>query len=138
MKTRILAMAAVLLAFAAAPGHAQVSRFLGNWTSVDPAGNLPRVLIRPAPGGVTVQIWGKCTPAPCDWGTQPGVVYSPNVNTNPQTGAVAITSNFPQSFARRVVVIRPVGTNQIDVEVYTEFTDHSGRFNYVQRGLLRR
>jgi len=138
MKTRILAAATALLAFVAVPCHAQASRFVGNWINVSPSGNLPRVQINSIPGGVTVHIWGKCTPTPCDWGTQPGLLYSPNAATNPLTGAVAVTSSFPQSFARRTVVIRPLGTNQIEVEVYTEFTDHSGRHNYVDRNVLHR
>jgi hypothetical protein len=134
---RILALAAVLVASAAVPANAQISRFTGNW--VNPTGGLVRVAISPAAGtAVNVRIWGKCSPTPCDWGTRPGLTYSPNVSTNPTTGAIAVTSSFPQSFARRTVVIRPVGTDRIEVSVYTEFTDNSGRSNYVTIEVLRR
>jgi len=35
-------------------------------------------------------------------------------------------------------VIRPVGTDRIEVTVFTQFTDNSGRFNFTYQGVLQR
>jgi len=136
---RILALAA-LLAWAAVPAHAQTSRFLGQWVNATPGAALPHVFIgsSSAVGAVTVQVWARCTPTPCDWGRQVGVIYSTSPSISPTTGAVAVTAVFPTASGRSTVVIRPVGTDRIEVTVFTQFTDNSGRFNFTYQSVLQR
>ena len=108
---------------------AQLSLFQGNWTNTDPAGGLPRLQIST---GVPVRVhaWGQCHPSDCDWGTVDGFAYGPNVNSNLNTSAQAISALFRTSFSETTLIIRPARGGRLQADVYTRFTDSSGRTAY--------
>jgi hypothetical protein len=90
------------------------------------------------PGGnLRVRIHGQCHPNDCDWGTANATAYAPNAGANLESQAAVIVATFNQSFARKIVVLRRSGSD-LTYEVFTEFTDGSGRTHYIDRGRLRR
>jgi hypothetical protein len=137
MMKRILALAA-LLALAAAPAHAQMSRFLGNWDAADESGQVARVLITMEGTTLKVHLWGRCGHGYCDWGEQPGAAFADRPDHDPFDTAEGILTEYWIPEERSRVVIRPAGDDRIEIEVYTQFTDSSGRNSYRLHNLLRR
>jgi hypothetical protein len=117
---------------AAAPiTSAQIARFAGSWSNVSASRGIVKVVVTPVGSGATVQVFGSCTPTPCDWGVQKATVYSPNVTSNPVTAAVAMTATYRFAFKEAIVVLKPDGPKGLAGEFYSRFTDSSGRSNYV-------
>ena len=139
MMKRTLALAAVLLVLGAVPAAAQLTRFTGNWVNVNSGtSGIVRLRIAAAGTAVTVRAFGACTPTPCDWGTQPGIAYGPSVGSNPVGTARAVTVRFQTGFSETILVLRPVGTNRLEVFRFTRFTDSSGRFPFTATEVVQR
>lgn len=132
---KIAAAAAAALGFASA-NAAPLNQWTGNWEN--PSGEIVSVSIAEAGGAITVSAKGKCTPNPCDWGSTDGVAYSPSAATTPASDAEAIIAVFNQGFARKTMLLDGRAGNTLRVHVFTEFTDDSGRSDYVLHGSLRR
>ncbi len=131
------AAATALLVFGAAPASASVGDFLGDWSAAAASDGITRVEITRTGATLRMRVHGRCTPSACDWGTVNATAYAPNAGANLENDAMAITATFTQSFARKIVVVRRSGAN-LTYEVFTQFTDSSGRTHYVDRGQLRR
>jgi hypothetical protein len=130
-----------LLALAATPGaSAQLDRFSGYWKNVDPNTSGVTALDIAAVGtDVSVQAWGKCHPTDCDWGyASPSYAYGPGVISDLISEAVAISSIWKTTFSETLMIIRPVGEVRLQADVYTRFTDTSGRTAYAQSYLFER
>lgn len=98
----------------------------GTWNNVNKSTrDLVKIVISAAGSGITVNPYGACSPAPCNWGAVPGVVYAPNVSSSQ---AEAFSANFTFSFSR-VMVVGHLKGNELLVETFTVFTDGSGRSN---------
>lgn len=109
---------------------AQLSQFQGNWRNVDPAtGGITRLQIAASPN-VRVRAWGQCQPSDCDMGTVDGFAYGPNVGSNLNTSARAVSAIFRSSFNESIFIIRPVRGGRLQADVYDRFTDGSGRTAY--------
>ena len=123
-------IAAIALTSIAA--SAQTSQFIGKFKNID-AATAGNTTLEITGGGSVVKVhaWGKCSPSDCDWGTVPGYVYSGSAGTDPTTGGKAVSANFVTGFNETIMIIRPYGKkNYLTVDVYTRFTDTSGRFAY--------
>ena len=120
----------VLCLFAASTASAQISLFTGNWKNSNPS---TRGIVKLTVAGTTpvlsIQVWGACTPSPCDWGKNTAYAYGPNVTTNPVTSATAVTTIYTTSFSQTILTLHRDPTGLI-VSLYTRFTDKSGRFAY--------
>lgn len=117
---------------------AQTSRFQGHWSNVDQnTRGLVALDIKVNGLDVDVKAWGNCTPHPCDVGNTDAHIYAPSVDDDLKTKASALTVHYKESFANRLLVIEPRGT-QLSVTMFTHFTDGSHRTNYVERGLFKR
>jgi len=128
----VAALCAALCLFAAA--HADVEGFFGNWQNdASDQSGIAHVQISPAGGNlVSVRLYGKCHPSECDWGMVEGHSYAPD----PASSDVeAVSASFAAGFARREVIFRrePDG---LGFELLTNFTDGSGRHDFVIRGHL--
>ena len=99
---------------------------IGTWHNVNSSTrDLVKIAISAAGSGISVNPYGACVPTPCNWGASSGIVYAPNVSSN---HAEAFSADFTFSFAKAHVVGHLVG-KELLVEVFTIFTDGSGRSN---------
>jgi hypothetical protein len=102
---------------------------LGTWVNADPAtrGIVKLVLAPSAGGGVSVAGFGACHPRPCVWTVAPAVVYAPTVKS---ATAVGFTAQIKNKFGTDILAAHLQGQN-LEVELFTEFTDGSGRSNRI-------
>jgi hypothetical protein len=114
---------------------AQVSQFEGNWVNVDPnTSGVTKLNINEFSlfgiRIITLRAWGQCSPTDCDWGTVGATAYAPNVSSDLEATARSLTATFNPGFAVKSVVIRPARGGRLQADIYTRFTDGSGRTNY--------
>jgi hypothetical protein len=64
-------------------------------------------------------------------GAVDGFAYGPNVTSNLTTSAREISAIFRTGFDESIFIIRPVGPDRIQADVYDRFTDGSGRTAFV-------
>jgi hypothetical protein len=99
---------------------------LGTWKNVDKTTrDLVEIIIAASGSGISVNVFGACSPTPCNWGVVPGSAYAANVSSSP---AVAFSVPYTFSFAQ-VIVVGHLHEHQLLVETFTVFTDGSGRSN---------
>jgi hypothetical protein len=136
-KALVVAAAAML---ATAPAYAAgYGEFTGNWRNEN-AGtrDITRVRVQSGPGGLTVRVWGACTPSDCDWGVANVTAYSYNVSTNPASGATDLIATFNPGFAQTTLILTDKPGDRLSYQIFTRFTDGSGRSPYASRGSLRK
>lgn len=141
MRKTIYLLVLCLLALAMASGaSAQLDQFPGYWTNIDPNTSGVTTLEIGASGtGVTVQAWGKCHPTDCDWGVAyPSYAYGPSVSSDLITDALAVSAVWTTGFSETLMIIRPAGGDRLQADVYTRFTDGSGRTAYTQSDVFER
>jgi len=114
-------------------GHAGVAlaSLSGNWININTgARDIVKIAIGNSGANVNAHVWGACEPTPCDWGDKNGIAYSNDVSQPVVNNTDYISVIFPQGFADRILVIRPIGSDEIQVVSLNQFTDGSGRSNY--------
>jgi hypothetical protein len=131
----------VALAMLAVPTSvsADIGQFIGTWENVrstDPG--IVRITIAQQGGSVSVRVFGQCTPTACDWGQVSGTLYGSGVQSQLPQQTLVIRAEFNQSFARRQLIIHLSSGNQLRVEVFTQFTDTSGRASYFDSDLFKK
>jgi hypothetical protein len=120
----------VVCLLAASTASAQIANFTGTWKNANAATRgIVKLTLSGATPVLSIQVWGACSPTPCDWGKNTAYAYGPNVSTNPVTSATAVTSLYKTGFNETLLVLtrNPAG---MTVSSYTRFTDSSGRFAY--------
>lgn len=129
----IVVLALLALAFATA-ASAQVDRFSGYWNNVDPeTRGITALEIAVTGTTVSVQAWGKCHPTDCDWGiASPAYAYAPGVGSDLAAEAVAVSAVWATGWSETMMTIRPLEEDRLVADVYTRFTDGSGRTAYAQ------
>ena len=109
----------------------QLSQFTGSFRNVDAStGGLTRIEITRNGANVRVQVWGKCSPADCDWGIQDGFAYGDDITSDPASRARSVSVTYQKSFAETLLIIRPRAGNRLEVEKFTRYTDSSGRASF--------
>jgi len=99
---------------------------VGTWVNIDKATNdIVRVVIAASGSGISVDVFGACSPTPCNWGTVAGTAYAATVSSVP---GVAFSAQYALGFAKASVVGHLNG-DRLLIESFTEFTDGSGRSN---------
>ena len=129
----ILGLAALISTLYSAGVHAALSDFAGNWRNADTASPaITRLQVNVSGDGVTVHAWGKCHPQDCDWGTVRAYAYAPAVNSAIAANARAVSAVFGTGFSATLLVLHSQRADRLRVELYTRFTDNSGRSNYTR------
>jgi hypothetical protein len=127
------------LALAAAPAAARFEDLAGSWVNVDSAS---KGVVKLEVGGTarepTVQLFGACTPNPCDWGEVSGVSFATAAADDLGAKTESILAFYETDTARRTVVLKRRDDGQLRAEIYSEFTDGSNRANYQTIATLQR
>ena len=102
---------------------------IGVWVNTSPAGgNIRRIILTHGPGGtLVVRAYGNCVPTLCAWGRVTATTFGTNVSSS--YGGTFLAS-YLFGFKNALVDGTMTG-KQLIVRTYSEFTDHSGRSNYV-------
>jgi hypothetical protein len=138
MKSIVLSMALSFLTFFN-PFPAHINQFAGKWVNDDPnTRGLTNLQIDVRGRRLRIQAWGKCHPTDCAWGYAVGTVHAASVEANPVENAEAITTLYITSFSQTILIIRPLEGDRLRVEVFTKFTDESGRADYTHTETFRR
>jgi hypothetical protein len=117
----------------------QLTQFIGSFKNINASTpNITKIEITRNGSNVRVQVWGKCTPADCDWGVEDGFAYGDNINSNPINSARTVSVIYRKDFAQTLLLIRPLAGNRLQVETFTRFTDNSGRASYSNRETFMR
>ncbi|MGB3943751.1 MAG: hypothetical protein WBK88_03035, partial [Methanothrix sp.] len=88
---------------------------------------------------VSVQAWGKLKPTDIDWGkASPAYAYAPGVGSDLAAEAVAVNAFWATGWSETLMAIRPVEEGRLRADVYTRFTDGSGRTSYAQSYIFGR
>lgn len=130
-----IVLCSLLMAY---PCYANINQFLGKWKNVNPnTRGLTTLEITMQGANVFVHAWGQCEPQDCDWQKIQGYAYANNVSANLLGTALAVTALYKTGFSETVVVLHPAG-NQLRADVFTRFTDNSGRSNYTHSDIFNR
>jgi len=136
-KTLLSLLAGLGLLFIGAFSHAGLEGFAGTWKNSDSeTGGLTTIIINVKGRNIRVHVWGKCLPEDCDWGTVMARSYAlGDVCSKIQADTITdtITAVFSWSWSETLMVIKQLVANHLAVEVYTHFTDDSGRRDCVSR-----
>jgi hypothetical protein len=101
------------------------------WINPAATGNVRAVILSIGSGSGLLQVhaYGFCSPVPCNWGTVTGITFGTGISS--RTGGTFLAP-YRFGFANKLLDgrINAAGT-QLTVQTGTEFTDHSGRSNYV-------
>jgi len=131
MKKMMSFLSALFLLTLCSTAFAQINQFDGNWVNVDSAtSGVTKLKIDVSGTAVKLQVFGKCHPTDCDWGKVDAYAYAPNVSSNLVTSARSLTAVYDHGFSTKIVVITPLRGLRLQADVYTRFTDSSGRTNY--------
>lgn len=124
---------ACFVLFTHSDANAQLSQFQGNWRNADASTpGITRIQINTNSSPVRVHAWGSCSPNDCDFGAVDGYAYGPNAGSNLNASAQAVSAVFTTSFSEVVFIIRPSRGERLQADVYTRFTDGSGRTAYAE------
>ena len=109
-----------------------VAGAFGTWKNLTPAGGLVELKIGGSQASPTIEAFGQCSPTACDWGAVRSVTYGSAISA--PVGSVALAA-YSFGFKHAQVVVRyglnAAGDERLTVKFYNEFTDGSGRSNYV-------
>jgi hypothetical protein len=108
-----------------------VGALLGLWVNTSPSGgNIRKIILSRGPGGrLSVSAFGNCVPTACVWGKVTGITFGISIGS---LSGRTFLAPYYFSFSNALVdgTVNATGT-QLTVQTYTEFTDHSGRSNYL-------
>lgn len=132
MKKVSLSLAiSIFILSAGSTAFAQLNQFPGRWKNVNPTTDgITALDIRLTSASLRVRAWGQCHPNDCDWGEVSAFAYSPGINESLNHAAKAISAVFSTSFSETLLIIEPAPANHLRAEVFTRFTDNSGRMNF--------
>jgi hypothetical protein len=110
---------------------APVPSLLGTWINTSPGStNIRKVVIGRNPNGtLNVSAFGACVPTLCAWGRVTGVTFGTSISS---VSGGTFLAPYSFGFAQKLAdgTLSRAG-RVLTVQTYTEFTDHSGRSNYV-------
>lgn len=104
---------------------------LGTWINISPTSpGIRMIILGLNPGGtLSVRVFGACVPTLCVWGKVTGITFGTSISS---LSGRTFLGPYRFSFARKLVdgTLNKTG-RVLTVQTYTEFTDHSGRSNYL-------
>jgi hypothetical protein len=98
---------------------------VGTWTNKT-TNNVVKAVITDTGGKLQVDLYGACTPTPCNWGAVAAMPYAATVSGG---AAVGFSANYSFSFSTVIVIGHLQGADLI-LETLTHFTDGSGRADF--------
>jgi hypothetical protein len=105
----------------------------GSWVPTSPTGGLAGINISGTAAAPVVQALGQCSPTPCDWGKVRGITYGASISsTRGNTLLAPYVFGFKKAQLGITYGYTAAGTPILTVAEYNEFTDGSGRSNYVK------
>lgn len=108
-----------------------VRSLLGTWKNTSATGgNIKEVVLTLNPdGSLRVHAFGNCVPTLCDFGVVRGITFGSNIaSVSGRVFLAPYTFTFKNALlSGSVNLTRTILT----VQAYSEFTDHSGRSNYI-------
>ena len=135
-KTILTSIPMLLILILAGAAQAQKDRFVGSFVNVDPnTGGITRLTLGTDD---TINVWGRCHPADCDWGQETAFAYGSHVGADVNSQADVFTATYVKGFATKILLIIPLKDNRIRVDVFTRFTDRSRRSAYAHSEILVR
>ena len=137
------------LAVAPVPASASTYDFVGRWMNFDrDSSGITGMVITPNRNGLDIQVFGLCRgQAVCDWDVAQATLYTSGGRTwggftwdfgNWTRDTSVVTANFDAGYARKFIVIRREGRDDLRIEVFTTSRDRYGRPGYVTQGRLHR
>jgi hypothetical protein len=110
----------------------RVSDYVGGWTNADRnTRSITWISVREEGNGLVMQVWGRCHPTDCDWGSTQAAPFSHSVAQPATAGPVdSLVAHFATSFADRRVSLHVTSSGELSSVVDTHFTDTSGRADY--------
>ncbi len=111
---------------------ANLMQFKGLWKNSETnTNNITKIKIRTlASDDIRVQAFGACSPHDCNWGTEQGIAYGPNVSADLMQNTKRISVVYETSFGKKTLLMRLLNPNRMQVIELVEFFD--GRTNYVK------
>ena len=113
--------------------------FVGTWVNTNSdTGGITRLVINSSGGNdLTIQVFGRCHPTDCDWGSADLVTYGSSVQDPDHTQGTVL---YEQGFANTLLTLQLRGSarDRISLNSFTEFTDNSNRENYAAREQFER
>jgi len=104
----------------------------GTWVPSGSGNNLAKVVIGGTPTSPAVHAYGACSPTPCDMGAVRLITYGATISTLRGTSGIApYTFSFKKTQLLLKYTISANDVETLTVSAYNEFTDNSGRSNYV-------
>lgn len=119
-----IAAAAMLAAVGAFGAERPANLMDGVWMNADPAS---RGLVMIEVAGNKIHPYGKCHPQACDWGVLKAKLFAASVDTN---APAALRAKATPGFATEELMVTLEPDGRLRVEVFTHFTDGSGRADY--------
>jgi hypothetical protein len=104
---------------------------LGTWNNTNPnTGGLVKVIVTHGAGNsLNVHSFGKCSPNPCDIGTFTGITYG---NASHAAAGSRFVAPHDAGFNRELYVGQAIAANgTLRLDYYSQYTDSSGRTNFV-------
>jgi hypothetical protein len=96
----------------------------GSWVNVDPN---TRGLVRIVIDDRKIHPFGACHPDPCDWGNLKGNILAAGVDAS---NATALMAKKSTNFDKVELTVSLESDGRLRAEVFTHFTDGSGRADY--------
>jgi hypothetical protein len=116
------------------PGAAanfRVADYIGEWTNADPnTSGITRILVRKDNEKLGVEVFGRCHPTDCDWGTVEAKPFGANVQSSADAPINSVVATFSPGFAEKRLTLRLTTRDTLTSLVDTHFTDRSGRGDY--------
>jgi hypothetical protein len=108
-----------------------VKTLVGTWKNTSPTGgSITEIKLGRNPdGSLSVHAFGNCSPTLCNWGVVRGITFGTGITS--VSGRVFLA---PYTFAFKKALLSGSLNNRattLTVQTNSEFTDHSGRSNYL-------
>ena len=79
-----------------------------------------------------MNVFGACSPTPCDWGVVAGLAYAEDVSSSTD---IAFSAQYQFDFVETLVT-GVLDSGSLRVETFNHFTDGSGRSDYYSKDYL--
>jgi len=132
---RMLASVALILSLGVTPAGAALRDFSGRWRNVDTkTRGITTLEIRVDGTKAVVHAWGACMPQDCDLGEGTVTIYGDKVDVPIADGARALVVEFG---TKTMMILTRVASGELRCDVFSRFTDQSGRANVMKADVLR-
>lgn len=109
---------------------------LGTWTNIDhDPRDLVMAVIADRGSSITVETFGTGDCTPCNWGPVTGIAYAANLNG---AATVAFSAQYTFGSSHVILIGHLHGSQILQIETFTQFTDGSGRSNLYTSDTLTR